>query len=911
MGLFEHFPYTNFHSLNIQWAIEKIKELLQQGETLYSQLQDWKTDTDTELGAWKTQTLAELEAWEQSLTDALEQWKNGVVIDFGSYVDQLNNMLEQARQARDDAAASALSSAAGEIASVQAASRAETAVTSLAAISKAVTIQGETEGQSVTISDGAEGAPLSSYKISFTPVQSGSGTPSISNVRPIQGASSIEITITDGINSRNFTVPFIYQYEVTVADVTYTGSDTVLYSGVFDAAKHALLVTHVKRVLNGAENENWFAYAAQSGFYVTNPLQGRVSNANGLCNILPKAPSVAQKGFIIGVGNNTLLYFNHVYDDWGVSTVEDLREWLAARPVEIVFPLASPYLIENFHPETNLAIYGTPTTITNNYGSASVSYTVDTQKYVDTRDSEMAGSISMLADDMDNLEYRINSALTRKVNIPLNNGTPSNGNSGDVLRSNGDGTTTWTPPATPTQAEVSEAVNAWFAANPSAYVAIPDNSIDEVKLASGLKAKTIKEYVTPEMFGAIGDGIADDTAPVTMALLSGKTVNLQSVYKVTEGITLNTPVNIFSTTRGGLTGNTGDYILNIERVSGDNRDYRNYTIHGISITQSGTGNALQFTGWSDYLSQHKIINCRLFVPLTGAEGWALYLQNSLAHSVVAGCNIQGNGIYATVRDANIFTKNLIYGQGIGIRLETGSRGCLNNTIYCNTIVNHGHPAIEVHGVEHCTIDNNQIEYGGSSTMLGDGILKVTSNSRGVAQHVCIINNNFGGGTRVPCSIYLSDCENVVIDNNRLIAAAGEDIHIESSAFRTTIGPENYGIGTTSNPRPGTLLKYIIFDSGIGTKGTMRISRNGNIRYTKTCDGFVHILNLTASNTATIDTLPPLYRPQMDSYCPIYFNGGAATILIRTNGEVSVSNGTLPAGIVIPTTASFLADNYLP
>lgn len=50
MGLFEHFPYTNFHSLNIQWAIEKIKELLQQGETLYSQLEDWKTDTDTELG---------------------------------------------------------------------------------------------------------------------------------------------------------------------------------------------------------------------------------------------------------------------------------------------------------------------------------------------------------------------------------------------------------------------------------------------------------------------------------------------------------------------------------------------------------------------------------------------------------------------------------------------------------------------------------------------------------------------------------------------------------------------------------------------------------------------------------------------------------------------------------------------
>lgn len=26
MGLFEHFPYTNFHELNLNWILQKIKE---------------------------------------------------------------------------------------------------------------------------------------------------------------------------------------------------------------------------------------------------------------------------------------------------------------------------------------------------------------------------------------------------------------------------------------------------------------------------------------------------------------------------------------------------------------------------------------------------------------------------------------------------------------------------------------------------------------------------------------------------------------------------------------------------------------------------------------------------------------------------------------------------------------------
>lgn len=140
MGLFEHFPYTNYHSLNIEWAIEKIKELLQQGETLYGQLQQWKTDTDTELAAWKTQTLADLTTWEENLSQEVESWKTATVEEFEQQFAEYQTAFEQiktsaegymnaaqtsARQASDSAEAAAqsaidaASSAASSIAALE------------------------------------------------------------------------------------------------------------------------------------------------------------------------------------------------------------------------------------------------------------------------------------------------------------------------------------------------------------------------------------------------------------------------------------------------------------------------------------------------------------------------------------------------------------------------------------------------------------------------------------------------------------------------------------------------------------------------------------------------------------------------------------------------------------------------
>lgn len=60
--------------------------------------------------------------------------------------------------------------------------------------------------------------------------------------------------------------------------------------------------------------------------------------------------------------------------------------------------------------------------------------------------------------------------------------------------------------AVPTQ----EAVDNWLDRHPEATTTVQDGSLTEEKFSNALKLKTIKDYVTPEMFGAVGDGVAND-----------------------------------------------------------------------------------------------------------------------------------------------------------------------------------------------------------------------------------------------------------------------------------------------------------------------------------------------------------------------------------------------------------------
>lgn len=75
------------------------------------------------------------------------------------------------------------------------------------------------------------------------------------------------------------------------------------------------------------------------------------------------------------------------------------------------------------------------------------------------------------------------------------------------------------------------AVDEWMDEHSGSYV-IPDGNISEAKLSDNLKLKTINNYVTPEMFGAWGDGVHDDAEYVQAALDAGGVILCAKTYKI-------------------------------------------------------------------------------------------------------------------------------------------------------------------------------------------------------------------------------------------------------------------------------------------------------------------------------------------------------------------------------------------
>lgn len=101
---------------------------------------------------------------------------------------------------------------------------------------------------------------------------------------------------------------------------------------------------------------------------------------------------------------------------------------------------------------------------------------------------------------------------------------------------------------------IEEGVENWLDDHPEATTTVQDGSLTEAKFSSDLALKTVKDYVTPEMFGAKGDGVTDDTVAVQSALSYAYSNNvplyLLSKYLLTSGLTVNSGVHIKGTRPG-------------------------------------------------------------------------------------------------------------------------------------------------------------------------------------------------------------------------------------------------------------------------------------------------------------------------------------------------------------------------
>lgn len=95
--------------------------------------------------------------------------------------------------------------------------------------------------------------------------------------------------------------------------------------------------------------------------------------------------------------------------------------------------------------------------------------------------------------------------------------------------------------------EVAAEVDNWLTAHPEATTTVQDHSISEVKLTEDLAIKTIKDYYTPQMFGAKGDGVTDDTAAFKACAHLKYVIIPNGNYVINERVTLDNVLGDFGT----------------------------------------------------------------------------------------------------------------------------------------------------------------------------------------------------------------------------------------------------------------------------------------------------------------------------------------------------------------------------
>lgn len=97
--------------------------------------------------------------------------------------------------------------------------------------------------------------------------------------------------------------------------------------------------------------------------------------------------------------------------------------------------------------------------------------------------------------------------------------------------------------------DVDESVQNWLDEHPEATTTVQDGSLTEAKFTDALKLKTIKDYITPQMFGALGDGIADDTQAIQAAIDSQ---DISTIYFPKGVYMVSAPIIVTHSDQAGL-----------------------------------------------------------------------------------------------------------------------------------------------------------------------------------------------------------------------------------------------------------------------------------------------------------------------------------------------------------------------
>ena len=419
----------------------------------------------------------------------------------------------------------------------------------------------------------------------------------------------------------------------------------------------------------------------------------------------------------------------------------------------------------------------------------------------------------------------------------------------------------------------------------------------------------LRESVSVQDFGAVGDGVTDDYVAFQNAVNNSSVIIPSGVFVVNTGFTMANPI-AFQGNGATTTIKAGSLfpampLITLSPTSGV--DPKGWLIENLKTVNSGLAQHvfyIDLNAAGKYVSKLTIRN----VISDSVSGKFLALTNSIPNAdglftCVFEDNWSLNGYYLdNVGDSLIFQRNTVSGVGVGYyvnQLNTASFIIIKD---CN-ITSAGGALYSVQSLN-LRFENNQVECVSAFTGSVNAAVGLTGlTATATHQNPLIANNSINTQTNATLRcVYLNYTNGATIEGNTLFCnpSTGAHIYVDTVANNTYIGPNIYYSSIS-----GVEITPIITDNGVGTGGvwkTPTLASWADIDpvnepergYFKSRDGTVLLrgrLNGAASTVGqTLFTLGVGFRPTK------------VIILYTFNGTTNITLQILPTGEVQMLTA---------
>ena len=289
-------------------------------------------------------------------------------------------------------------------------------------------------------------------------------------------------------------------------------------------------------------------------------------------------------------------------------------------------------------------------------------------------------------------------------------------------------------------------------------------------------ANRFADVVNVKDFGAVGDGVADDTAAIQAAFnacgLFGFVNFPKAVYKISSSLNLTA---ISSTVSGvTLNGNGSSIISSLSlssfiNITGDQVKISNFNFD--SGSSNSTSAVKCVIGNANAAPSLKIKECTFASFQKGLElsGQLYYISENFFLNCVSAIYFSDNGMNSTI------TRNHILGSTFGITFKKVSQQVegtriIDNSIFCTAI---NGAAISFDSALECYIIGNIID------QTGNGTVGIYGNAVGTntISRIKIISNWLAGGENSYCCFFANATDitliaNTLVENNLQIITAG-------------------------------------------------------------------------------------------------------------------------------------------